>query len=555
MKKIMICFIPIVLMAIGMVSCQKEELADGKIRVRLERFHNKDSKVSFDMENGFRWQSGDQIAVCRQKKTNANQVWIATYTIDEASVSSQSDYADFSFTSGTSLTSSNSTGDYYAYYPASIRGTSAGKTNNSKIAIPDIQTFSSDGKMQGFPMYAVANDLTLSFKNLCGILRLHLTGGENDVVSSITVGTDETHPIAGTFTMQDGDSQAPFITTMPVGASVNNAKYSITANCPSSGLSIGGEGRDFCIYLPTGDYPHLEITIVRTDGQECKKVFDASGSKDAPTAINIARSCYTSVSFSDLVFKTVRAFSVAAAHKVIFSQGNLQYNITNSRYQFADNDYTYIGADNATNLANESGVIDLFGWGTGDNPTLNSFDNDDYPTTFVDWGNNQIWSSDGNTAYAAGTWRTLTKDEWTYLLNTRSASPIGEITSAHYAKAKVCGIYGLIIFPDVFELPTGISVIGVNATSFAGWDGNDYDATEWAALKEAGAVFLPAAGYMNDSQDDSRPYSSSNSYGNYWYTSLDVNNQGEHLRFNRSYLSVQAKPRKRGCSVRLVQDY
>ena len=197
----------------------------------------------------------------------------------------------------------------------------------------------------------------------------------------------------------------------------------------------------------------------------------------------------------------------------------------------------------------------LFGWGTGNNPTLNSLNNDEYPTTFDDWGNYQIWSSDGNDIYAAGSWRTLTKDEWGYLLNTRSASPIGGITSARYAKAKVCGIYGLIIFPDVFELPTGISVIGVNASSYAGWDGNDYDATEWAALKEAGAIFLPAAGYMSDSQDDRRTYTGDNSEGDYWYTTLNSNSQGEYRRINRPYLSDRAEPRKRGCSVRLVQDY
>ena len=559
MKKIMICFIPMLFLAIGIISCQKEELVDGKIRVRLEHCHNKDLKVSFDMANGFQWQGDDQIKVCRVNKTNANQVLIATYTIDESSVTNQSDYADFSFTSGTTLTSSNSTGDYYAYYPASIRGTQAGITYNAKIVIPNLQSISSDGKMQGFPMYAQmdagATDLNLSFKNLCGILRLHLTGGENDLISSITVTTDQSHPIVGSFTMQDANTQAPFITAMPVGPSVGSAGYSITVSCPSTGLDISGAGRDFCIYLPTGDYPHLEITIVRSDGKECKKVFDANGSKDAPTAINIARSCYTSVSFSNLAFKTVHAFSVTASNKVLFSQGNLQYDINNSRYQFAGNDYTYIGADNATNLTNGSGVIDLFGWGTGNNPTLNSLDNDDYPTTFDDWGNYQIWSSDGNDTYVAGSWRTLTKDEWTYLLNTRSASPIGGITSARYAKAKVCGIYGLIIFPDVFELPTGISVIGVNATGSAGWDGNDYNATEWAALKEAGAIFLPAAGYMSDSQDDRRPYTGDNSEGDYWYTTLNSNSQGEYRRINRPYLSDRAKPRKSGCSVRLVQDY
>ena len=438
MKKIMICLFPIVLMAIGMVSCEKEELAGGKIRVRLERCRNIDSKVSFDMTDGFRWQSGDQIKICRQRTASAQG--IATYTIDAASVNNQENYAVFSYTDGTDITTGSYRNYYYiAYYPASIRGTATALSNNVKIIIPNTQTIASDGKMQEFPMYSElskdATSLDFSFKNLCGILRLHLTGSEGDMVSSITITTDETHPIAGTFKMED---EPQYITTTQVGTSVGNAKYSITVNCPSSGLDISA-GRDFCIYLPTGNYPHMEITITRTDGKECKRVFDGGGSKDAPTAINIARSCYTSVTFDNLMFKTVLAFSVSATRTVVFSTGNLQYDITNSQYQFAGNDYTYIGEDNYTNLNAGSGVIDLFGWGTGDNPTLNSSDVEDYPTTFVDWGDNQIRSSDGTTTYAAGTWRTLTATEWDYLLKTRSATTIGSVV-ARYAKAKVCNV-------------------------------------------------------------------------------------------------------------------
>ena len=59
--------------------------------------------------------------------------------------------------------------------------------------------------------------------------------------------------------------------------------------------------------------------------------------------------------------------------------------------------------------------IDLFGWGTGANPTKNSADYNDY-STFTDSGTNPI-TNGGN---QANMWRTLTNDEWNYLFNARA---------------------------------------------------------------------------------------------------------------------------------------
>ena len=559
MKKIVICLFTIVLMASGMMSCQKDEQAIGKIRAKLERCHNEDSKVSFDLTNGFRWQSGDQIKVCRATASESSQVYIDTYTIDEASVETQADFADFSLPSGTNAATSGGTDAYHAYYPASIRGVSADMAENAKIIIPNTQTLSSDGKMQGAPMYAQSVNLEFSFKNLCGILRLHLAGSGDDIVSSITIKTDNSHPIAGTFTMQGANSQTPYITAEQ--EDVSSPESFITINCPSSGLSIGGSGRDICVYLPTGDYPHMEITLTSTDGKMCKKVFDG-GSNDAPTAINIARSCYTPITFRNLEFKTVHLFSIGPHCTVIFSPGNLQYDISNTEYRFAGTDYEYIGAANVTNLNNNSGVIDLFGWGTGAVPTTNSTNITDYPTTFVDWGNYPIRSADEDMIYEANTWRTLSQAEWQYLLSERSASTVNSNGNARFAKARVDGKKGLIIFPDKYVHPTNVtSPIYINTTGNEGWSStnrNNYSRDNWLEMKMAGAVFLPAAGYIGDNCD----YSGNGTYyyGYYWTSTVYAADATQALCLYMrdpvfEYSANTYRPRQRGFSVRLVHDF
>ena len=53
-----------------------------------------------------------------------------------------------------------------------------------------------------------------------------------------------------------------------------------------------------------------------------------------------------------------------------FTKGNLQYNKGNGTWRFAEHQYDYIGDSNA-NIDDPgfNGWVDMFGWGTGTNPT------------------------------------------------------------------------------------------------------------------------------------------------------------------------------------------
>ncbi len=99
-------------------------------------------------------------------------------------------------------------------------------------------------------------------------------------------------------------------------------------------------------------------------------------------------------------------------------------------------------------------------------------------------------------------WRTLTSSEWSYLLVTRdvNGNSLGTVN----------GKPGLIILPDNFVLPEGLSFIG----NHAHFEENKYSSAEWAQMSAAGAVFLPADGYGYI--DGSYKTDNVNLQGNYW---------------------------------------
>ena len=243
-------------------------------------------------------------------------------------------------------------------------------------------------------------------------------------------------------------------------------------------------------------------------------------------------------------------FSVSATQKVHFSQGNLQYQANTNTWRFAEHQWDTIGSANANISASYAGWIDLFGWGTGNNPTNTSTDYNDY-STFVDWGTNPI-SNGGN---EANMWRTLTKDEWAYLFYTRTNA------STLFALGSVNGVNGTIILPDNWVLPAGATFIASTLHGLV-WSGsyysnnndnnfshNTYTAEQWAVMESAGAVFLPAAGKRNGTDVDGV-----GSGGGYWSATPNDTNNAYNLNFNSNNLNPQNNNnRNNGQSVRLVR--
>jgi hypothetical protein len=237
----------------------------------------------------------------------------------------------------------------------------------------------------------------------------------------------------------------------------------------------------------------------------------------------------------------ISVFSVSADKQVTFSKGNLQYTQSTNTWSFAENQWDMIGTDNVIDGA-LADKIDLFGWSTSATNfgVSASTSNSDYSGSFVDWGTNQIGAD------APNTWRTLTKDEWEYLLNTRpNASSLKGV-------AQVNGVNGLIVLPDNWTCPAGITF----KSGFHSEWGVDYyaayqtfTAAEWSKLESAGAVFLPASGRRYGSSVGIVQY-----YGHYWSATEGSSGNAYYLDFNSDDAGMDDNNRGYGRAVRLAKD-
>ncbi len=266
---------------------------------------------------------------------------------------------------------------------------------------------------------------------------------------------------------------------------------------------------------------------------------------------------------------TPAAFTVSSKGKqVAFSQGNLQYTQSTSTWSFADYQTDMLGTGNVTdgtesydayNGYSKNGTaladkIDLFGWSTNNETAQwgisTSTNNSDYAGDFVDWGTNNIGTAVPNT------YRTLTNDEWEYLLKTRpNASEKKGVARINLNSDGTQYANGLILLPDSWTCPTDVTF----KSGFANSNGEGYYATyqtftldQWQKLEAAGAVFLPASGNRHGSS-----MAVVQSYGSYWSMSTTAHDPDDAYNIDLNSYDAGANYRSlryRGNAVRLVQD-
>lgn len=264
-------------------------------------------------------------------------------------------------------------------------------------------------------------------------------------------------------------------------------------------------------------------------------------------------------------------FTVAQGKTVKFSKGNLQYLGTGTsgketpKWRFADNQWDYMGNGTNGNVAidgysayntgsnsatptdaDKAAARDLFGWGTsgGGTPTTPPYmtinnngsiygGTSNIAGTDCDWGvynKEVIENNDGKN------WRTLTSAEWAYVFQGRTDA------SQKYGHGSVDGVNGMIILPDVWVLPSGLSFTAGDSS----W--NSYTTDQWEKMEKNGAVFLPAAGY----RDGASVYNVG-SVGYYWSSTNYLSYGAYFVHFNSGgFNPSNASHRYDGYSVRLV---
>lgn len=262
-------------------------------------------------------------------------------------------------------------------------------------------------------------------------------------------------------------------------------------------------------------------------------------------------------------------FSVSDSTQVRFALGNLQYKASTNTWRIAENQWDFIGGcydsalitgslgENANISADYDGWIDLFGWGTSGwdcgNVYYRPYDHVYYleTDTAANYGPkgdcnltgeyaNSDWGVFNRESLGGNNWRTLTRDEWRYIISGRD--PFYTLNS----KGIVNGVIGYIFLPDDWDFDNGISFTGHAPT----YDVNTFTGTEWDEMERLGAVFLPAAGrrwgnfYFNNWGVN----------GDYWSSITYSDFGAECLHFDYEYIHIERHYRSMGLSVRLVED-
>lgn len=494
----------------------------------------------------------------------------------------------------------NSNG-YYAIYPCDKIVTSS-NSGYPTILLPQVQIFEKDDSGKQLikaPMAAYSSNTgrrSLNFTNLCSLIEVTLP--ESKDVAYIQV-TSNNHYLWGEATISGESTPSLTINDTYMENNYYTNNHTVILDCSSNGSNgsnTGGAAADgtqsagpFYVVVPANNYDDLkvEVYIYESGSDNYRRVvkrYSASapvppGSTSTTVSTNVASNMIYHIAMPRST-ETVQPsypglgtgeFSVSPTKKVRFSQGNLQYLASKGMWRFAPNQWDIIGnaAGNTTGNTTESrrdvqdAWIDLFGYGTSgktvNNSTYypyqyarNSFGpTQDISGTQFDWGVNEICNG-GN---QPNKWRTLTKDEWQFLIAVASGSSTLRGGKCGLASVNV-GDYtykGLVLIPDNYA---GLSF---SSTQFY----KEINEDSWNIHSQNGCVFLPCAGQRNglsvtkdyvstttNAQMDGFYWSSSYSSNNYsWFFKLTLwqNNTG-------GMVSCIPETTDMGLSVRLVRD-
>ena len=408
--------------------------------------------------------------------------------------------------------------NYVAIYPAKsaedvgnvIEGTTA------TFSLPATQIYKENSFAEkSMPMVAYTDKKNFQFKNVLGGICFPLEG-DNLNVTRIVLTSNADEPLWGvcvtTISTSGGDPTSTVTNT-------STGKNSITLDCSANGgvTLSSGSPTYFCMTLPPAKLAS-GFSIAVYDGET--KLYEKSTSNNP----NITRNAISKVNGSLTLVVENNApegavdgvFSVGANKKVYFSQGNLQYigSASTPYWKFADHQWDYFGSTTGQFSDAVNVDRDLFGWGTSG---FDNTANDPYAVYFQPWstessfsvnqdfnyvgygpstnqnnpdlaGSNYDWGvyndiHSGESTIPAGTYRTLTSDEWGYLIDSRPnhANLCGE--------GSVDGVNGFIVLPDVWTTPPAGLSFTAGSSAFV----NAYTVDEWIQMETAGAVFLPVA--------------------------------------------------------------
>jgi len=546
-----------------LAGCKKDNPAgipEGALLLTTEGFVSPGGTKTSVSYTSVQWDNGDKV------KLNGTD-----YTVIVDDARTQAYVADFT---------KPESGVYYGYCPEDLTVGTPNKDNTTVTVSSHYECHYSGGRQViNLPLIGKANhnDDVIRFRHVTAAVKLDIKNatGVPVVLDSVVV-SSATQKLSGscgvTISVGGLTVDAP-LTTSSVAEKRVKVTFTDSPEIATNAIKevqipilpiAKRSDNDFTISI----YTHANIAGAAPGS---RYIFSRAGTNDS-LARNEMMTAKIALSDSGSTHATGLITVDSTGKKVIFSQANLKYLASTKEWRFHDHQWNYLGntAGNpidSASRARQAEWIDLFGWGTsnhdGDSAWMvgaidSVYGNGsaDIAGTGYDWGVKNPISNGGG---VAGMWRTLTGEEWHYLLFRRAASKVCDTPNARFAKGIVNSVCGLIIFPDTFAHPLrNHNIIDINITTvgYRGSSGNDNEFTqaEWTLMESAGAVFLPAAGYRDRSGVTSVAEAGAKGY--YWSSTHGEDKQKAHrLHFSDGEIaSKNDTERHYGHAVRLVRD-
>ena len=228
----------------ALLGCQKNEISETRpsgVELHATIEDDASTKTVIDENNNIRWSEGDQI-IAFMKSSYGHKYKLIPSFIGKT-------YANFEqvASDGGNLSTEIEWNHNVVYYPysADIKAVKSGENYNLSVILPSEQTYTAKSFGNGsFPMVAVADTNNVTFKNICGGMKILLKGTQK--VASIMLEGKNCELLSGSATVTAyTDSEIKPAITMD-----SDASTSVSLNCVSGVQLNENTPSEFIVSLP-----------------------------------------------------------------------------------------------------------------------------------------------------------------------------------------------------------------------------------------------------------------------------------------------------------------
>ena len=428
---------------------------------------------------------------------------------------------------------------------------SSSSTTNVAVTLPATQTYAVENNVQKVEMPMAARlesaNGTLLFHNLCALVKINITNSLQGTmeITSIEV-SSSSHELSGSGYIDNLRSSTPKV-VMNSGASKKVTLSFTTAE----NLATNASKSYYVVIPPAANATQFQVKVNCNvaAGSFGKKQSSGSFTFERNVIYNVNFNLSSGFSVSPTKKVEFAPGNLQYRATSNGTPGSLTHTTAtgtaNGQWRFAEHQWDYVGGEDYNNtnhlgtvsgssntkivsnttdaqnvwlnhFKNYTGWIDQFIFGTSgynngaylyqpyefdqqtygkwqitglsDTTVLVTVSNLVGNNKYSDWAYfNTIYNPKTGQTDAPETWRTLSYDEWYYLINNRPNA------DKKYGTANVGGVDGLILIPDYFIDPQkskGTDAFNPNAPDYTT---NVYTASNWAFMENRGCVFLPRA--------------------------------------------------------------